>query len=208
MKKKLIAVLGGEGSGKSTQLHLLRKKYSEGQLVLTREPGGSVFGEKIRALALSPDAKGASAHTQFGLMWAARHDHMEQLILPALNEGKHVITDRFDCCSYAYQVFAQGGTDLKDLFWQVREVFLKNRKPDLYIFLDVEPEVGLTRVAKRKGSEVPNHFDQQKLDFHQRIRVGYQDFLSRVPHVVIDANRSQEEVTKEFAAAVDLALAA
>ncbi len=203
MKKgKFIVIDGGEGCGKSSQMKLLQEKYTGQRFIFTREPGGAPFAEKIRSLILSPEAKGASGETQFGLFWAARADHMNALVKPSLLAGKNVISDRFDSSSYAYQVFGQEAKHLKKLFLEMRKVYLGKFVPDLYIFLDVKPEVGLARVASRKG-EI-NHFDEQKLDFHKRIRKGYLDFVKKFPHKIIDANKSFDEVAADLEKAINL----
>ncbi|MSR71319.1 MAG: dTMP kinase [Candidatus Taylorbacteria bacterium] len=195
---KFVVLEGGEGSGKSTQLALLQKIYG-GSACFTREPGGTPIAEKIRDLILSPDLKDANGYTQFGLFWAARADHMEKLVIPALESGKHVITDRFDSSSYAYQIYGQKAHYLKDLFFKMREVYLGKIVPDLYIFLKVSPRVGLARVAARVGAKGDsNHFDERKADFHKRLTKGYIEFISQFPHIVIDADRSVDEVTEDL----------
>lgn len=198
MKNAFIVVCGGEGSGKTSQLEVFKAKVGQEKWVFSREPGGSLFGEAIRELALKhPLAKEATAQTMFGLMWASRSDHLEKLVKPALDVGKNVLCDRFDCCSYAYQIFGQEHASLKELFWKTREIFCGETVPVLYIFFDVEPEVGLARVASRKGLD-QDHFDERDLAFHRRIQAGYREFLVSVPHKIIDANRSFDEVANEF----------
>lgn len=198
MAKGFVVICGGEGSGKSTQVRRLLERYPD-KVVISREPGGSPFGEAIRNVALNHElSRQASPQTMFGLMWASRHDHIKHLIIPQLMAGKCVVSDRFDSCSYAYQVHGQECHALEELFWHMREVFLGECVPECYIFFDVEPKIGLARAAARRGFEALNHFDQRSIGFHERIRSGYQSFLTRVPHVVIDANRPLEEVSVDF----------
>jgi dTMP kinase len=142
----------------------------------------------------SPLSKDASAETQFGLIWAGRADHVWKKINPALEKGINVVSDRFDSSTYAYQIFGQEGNDLEELFFLIRKKFLKNCTPDLYIFLEVTPEEGVRRVAKRKG-EV-NHFDERKIEFHNRVRDGYKKFAGLFPDQVkiVDANPTFEIV--------------
>ena len=193
-----IAICGGEGSGKSTVLKTLRERYPH--ILTTREPGGSPFAEDIRKLILEhPEAKNASAETMQALFWAARHDHIARTILPALAKGQHIVSDRFVCCTFAYQIYGQKASHLEDFFWQAHKVYVGKNAPDLYIFLDVEPEVGLKRVLGRPGK--PNHFDEQKVPFHERIREGYLAFFAHKDagrHVIIDANQTQEKVLADI----------
>lgn len=189
---KFIVLCGGEGSGKSTMIDRLKVKYPTG-IVFTREPGGTQYAESIRALMFSADGQVSTAETQFGLAFAARNDHMHKKIIPALNTG-HVISDRFDCCTFAYQVCGGEAPQLLDLFWATRDIFVP-RKPDLYIFFDVPPAVGLARASTRKTGN--NFFDEKKLPFHEAIYAGYKEFLKKVPHKTIDARQPIEDVWKD-----------
>jgi dTMP kinase len=199
MKKGLFIVVdSGEGSGKTTQLNNARDFFGDA-LVLTREPGGSLYAEEIRNIILkSPNAGQADAKTLFALFWAARADHLKNTIRPALEAGKIVISDRFDSSTFAYQLVAQGNRDLEPLFWQMREFYLGDLKPDLYVYFDIDPVVGLARKNQQGGDEL-NHFEARKIDFHNAIRVGYKEFVTLVPNaVVIDASQSKEKVWEEF----------
>ena len=158
--KAAFVICGGEGSGKSTVIKAVKERFPDA--VITREPGGSPYAEHIRDVMFKDElAKDANSETMFGLFWAARADHMNRLVLPALREGKTVVSDRFDCCTFAYQIHGQKAAYLEELFWQTRRVFLKERTPDAYIFLDVDPEIGLKRVAGRPGKK--NHFDERDI---------------------------------------------
>lgn len=198
MKKgKFIVLDSGEGAGKTLQLEKAAKFWGD-QIVVTREPGGSKYAEQIRELILHSTYAGeANAKTMFALFWAARADHLEKTIRPAIMSGKTVITDRFDSSTYAYQLVAQGATELKDLFWMMRDVYLGDLKPDLYVYLDVDPAIGLARKNGQGPSEL-NHFEARKLEFHQRQRLGCREFMTKVPHEIIDASRSIEEVWQDF----------
>lgn len=191
--KKFIVIEGGEGAGKGTQIAKLKEKFGE-QIVTTREPGGSPYAEEIRTIILkSPNAGQANAKTHFALFWAARADHLKNTVIPALEAGKTVISDRFDSSTFAYQIFGQEASELKDFFWTMRDFYLGDIKPDLYIYLDVKVEEGLRRKHSQGGDEI-NHFDERKIDFHNRMRTGFMEFLQHVPHVIIDANPPTEEV--------------
>ncbi|MFM2357597.1 MAG: hypothetical protein RJA61_334 [Candidatus Parcubacteria bacterium] len=198
---KFIVIEGCEGAGKSTQILELKKKYGEA-VITTREPGGSPFAEVIRSVILSSSAKEADAKTQFGLFWAARADHMRNTVIPALLNGKHVICDRFDSSSYIYQIYGQEDPSLKDLFFKVRDVYLGEYVPDVYIFLDVDPKEGLSRKNKQKGV-VLNHFDQRDLSFHKRVRDGLLEFFDIVPFERIDANKGFKKVSNELVKVID-----
>ena len=190
-----IVIEGGEGSGKSTMVTKAKELFPFA--MVTREPGGAPFAEKIREVILSPAASAADANTQFALFWAARADHLKNTIIPALKVGGSVISDRFDASSYAYQIHGQQNEHLRDLFLKMREVYLGKHTPDLYIFLDVDPKEGIRRRAMHRGYDV-NHFDKRTVDFHERVRAGYLEFFKDMPHKIIDANKPLAEVEKEF----------
>ena len=200
-KTKFIVIEGGEGSGKSTLIKMAKERLVN--FVYTREPGGSLYAEQIRDIALkSQYAVNSSNETQFGLMWAARHDNLYKTIIPALKAGSHVISDRFDSATYAYQVYKNSNNSFEKLFWMMRKVFVKDNEPDLYIILDVRPEVGLKRVADRKG-EI-NHFDEKSLGFHKKIRSALLFFAKKMKKsVIIDANKPLESVSKDFFEIID-----
>lgn len=202
MKTKFIVIEGGEGSGKSTLINMAKERYGN-TFVYTREPGGSPFAETIRTVALNdPLSKDASSETQFALMWASRHDNLIKSVMPALNSGKNVLSDRFDSATYSYQIFGMGAKHLEKLFWTIRKTFLRERKPDLYIFLDVEVKEGLRRVAERK--QKTNHFDDKAISFHENIKKGYAKFRKKVSRcIVIDANQSLEMVARDFFEIID-----
>lgn len=201
-KNGLFIVLdGGDGAGKTKQRQLLKEKYGD-DVVDTREPGGSPYAEEIRNIILnSENAKGADARTMAGLFWAARRDHIVNTIVPALESGKIVICDRFDSSTYAYQIFGQGAEELKENFFDLREFFLQGCEPDLYIYMDVDIETGLAR-KKGQGDEL-NHFDDRELDFYKKMKQGFAEFLEKVPHKTVDANKSISQVHEELVSIID-----
>ena len=177
-KGKIIAFEGADGAGKSTQIRMLKNIYPEA--VFTREPGGTAFAEEIRSLIFK--GEDASAETHFMLFWAARMEHINKFILPALMKGKIVFTDRFDLSTFAYQLRGQLDTkDLDTLFWQIRQqlVVPKIGFENLsYIYLDMDVETSIRRLADRDGEVT--HFDKQSIDFHQRVRDGGREFIRKV----------------------------
>jgi dTMP kinase len=198
---KFIVIDGGEGAGKSTLLRYLKDEILAGQKVIfSREPGGTLISELIRNVILSPDLKNSTAKTQLLLFWAARAQHIEELIEPSLAKGINVIVDRFDSSSYAYQLYAQGHTELKDLFFELRDKVLGKTVPDLYVFLEVSPEVGLARVTLRSAetTEKNNHFDDKHIDFHRKLTGGFKEFLKDHKHKIINAEQPLEKVKADL----------
>lgn len=172
-----ITFEGGEGAGKSTQVrlldeHLRGKGY---QTVLTREPGGTPTGERLRELLLNDRAVGFTSRAEMFVFGASRAQHLDEKIIPALKEGKIVICDRFADSTVAYQGYGRG-IDF-ELIHQLNALAVGDCYPDLTFFLDVETELGLRRRAKEQDK-----FQAENLDFHRRIRDGYlkqlQDILS------------------------------
>ncbi len=199
-KPPFIVIEGGEGSGKSSLMAALKEEWGD-RIFATREPGGSPYAEVIRDVTLkNPLAKGTPAETTLCLMFAARFDNTARAILPALESGKPVVADRFDGSSYAYQVHSQSASRLEDIFWSLRKRLVV--VPDMYIFVDVDPKEGIRRVRSRNRSILKgrqyDHFDDREIEFHKNVRAGYLKFLTKVPHLVIDANRPLKEVQEEF----------
>ena len=198
MKKGLFIVIdSGEGAGKTSQLNRAKEIYGD-SLVLTREPGGSPYAEEIRHVILkSPHAAQADAKTLFALFWAARADHLKNTVIPALEAGKTVISDRFDSSTFAYQIIAQGAKELKEFFWQMRDFYLGDLKPDLYVYFDIDPVIGLSR-KNNQGADERNHFEDREIEFHKKLREGYKEFITHVPHAVIDASQPIDKVWDDF----------
>lgn len=198
---EFIVLDGGEGAGKSTQMQKLKNHFGD-SVVITREPGGSPYAEEIRQIILNSEhAGGANALTMFALFWAARADHLARTVIPALESGKTVISDRFDSATFSHQIYGQESRDeLEEFFWTMREKYLAHCSPDLYILLDIDPKLALAR--KQGGDVEHNHFDERQLDFHERVREGIHVFSSQVPSRIIDASRSVDEVTDELVQAL------
>lgn len=199
-KKKFIVIDGLDGLGKTTIIKIFKRIYKD-EVVFTREPGGtgSVVAEKLRHIMLKYKKSGNfGANMMFGLIWPSREANMNDVVIPALKSGKHVISDRGDSSTVAYQIFGPQAKYLLPLFWLTRKIFLGKFTPDLYIILDADPRIGLKRKAEQKGI-TKNHFDNQTLSFHRRVRKGFKYFSKSlgVDCVIVDANRPQQVVLNE-----------
>lgn len=203
---RFISFEGGDGTGKTTQIKQLidTLKVHGIECVATREPGGSPGAEEIRELLVTGKPGRWDALSETLLLFAARHDHIEQTIRPALKAGTWVITDRFTDSTYAYQ--GAGGGLNRESIRRIEAVSIEYFKPDLTIVLDLPPETGLARTHKRKDdvSEKESRFEQFELDFHTRLHQGYLDIAKRERDrcVVIDASQSVEEIAAAVFAAV------
>jgi dTMP kinase len=204
---RFITFEGGEGAGKSTQLKRLvaRLEASGREVVATREPGGSPGAESIRELVLKGAADRWSPVTETLLMYAARRDHVERVIRPALARGAWVVCDRFADSTRAYQG-AAGGVD-PALIAAMETHVLGETRPDLTLIFDMPVEVGLERAHARAGSEM--RFESKGLAFHERLREGFLAIARAEPGrcAIIDAKGTLAEVETAVWAAVDSRLA-
>lgn len=194
---KYVVFDGMDGSGKGTQMSLLEKKFGD-VAVFTREPGGTPFAEKIRGLVRDDPLAGKStALNNFLLFWAAREELQENLVVPGLQSGKRVFSDRGDSSTYAFQLWGEEHRELLGLFKIMRKHVLEKRHPpDLYVIFDLPAEVARTRVVQADRGEM-NHFDARDLAYYQRVREGFQSFAKDHPVKLIDATRLPEEVHRE-----------
>lgn len=202
IKGHFIAIEGVDGAGKGVQSRRLRDELQGSgiDVLLTREPGGSPGAEEIRNLLVHGAAERWDAMTELLLIYAARRDHMVKTILPALKQGRWVISDRFADSSRAFQGIAGGlGLDaVEAIHAQVTAGFA----PDLTLVLDLDPELSLARTVARGGSE--DRFEKKGLAYQQRVREAFLQLARRSPrsHVLIDASRSVDEVAHEILRAV------
>ena len=204
---RFITFEGGEGAGKSTQVQRLaaRLKASGHEVVTTREPGGSPGAESIRDIVLRGDADRWSPVTETLLMYAARRDHIERVIRPALARGAWVICDRFADSTRAYQG-AAGGVD-PGFITALETYILEATRPDLTLVFDLPAETGLERAHARAGAEM--RFESKGIAFHERLRAGFQAIAAAEPDrcAVIDAAASMDGVEAAVWATVEARLA-
>ena len=199
---KLITLEGGEGVGKTTNLqyitHVLTSRGID--LVVTREPGGTRLAESIRSLLLSEHDEKISEITELLLIFAARAQHLSKVIIPALTNGKWVVSDRFTDATFAYQ---GGGRGLNEqTIAQLEQIVQGDLRPDLPLVLDLAPEIGLERARKRAALD---RFEREKLEFFSRVREAYRHRAAREPQrcVLVDASRPLDEVQHDILEALE-----
>lgn len=200
-----ISFEGIDGSGKSTQARLLadRLRAAGNKVVHTREPGGSPGAEEIRSLVLEGEPDRWSAETEILLFTAARRDHLERTIEPALAAGEIVICDRFADSTRMYQGISRG--DLRAVVDQLHSLMI-GREPDLTILIDMDPEVGLARAKGRQTAE--ERFEDFGLPLQQKMRAGFLALAQEYPDrfVVIDGDDSLDSVAENVLAVVQARL--
>lgn len=186
-----ITFEGPEGAGKTTIISMVAKELKEA--LLTREPGGIDIAEQIRMVILDKDNTAMDPRTEALLYAAARRQHLVEKVKPAIEDGKVVLCDRFVDSSLAYQGHARG-LGIDEVF-SINQFAIEKMMPDLTIYFDIEPELGLERINKNKGREV-NRLDLEKLDFHHKVREGYHLVMERFPDriVKIDASGDVNDV--------------
>lgn len=197
---RFVTFEGIDGSGKSTQARRLAEALTARgrDVVLTREPGGSPGAEEIRRLVLEGDPDRWSAETEILLFTAARRDHLERTILPALEAGKVVICDRFADSTRVYQGVTRG--DLRNIVDRLHALMI-GREPDLTILIDMDPATGLSRALGREAGE--ERFEGFGLEMQQRMRAGFLALAKEFPDRfrVVDGNRGIEAVAADVIAA-------
>ncbi|MDO6459891.1 dTMP kinase [Granulosicoccaceae sp. 1_MG-2023] len=199
---KFITLEGGEGVGKTTNLAFIRQwlEARGTDLMLTREPGGTPLSEALRSLLLDNAYKGMDSTAELLMVFAARAEHLNKRILPALDAGQWVLCDRFTDASYAYQ--GHGRRMGRQRIAVLEKLVQGDLRPDLTLLLDVDPQTGLQRVDARAARD---RFENEQLSFFQRVREGYLARAQAEPErfAVIDAAQPLAAVQKDIAAALE-----
>jgi dTMP kinase len=199
---RLIALDGADGCGKSTNLQFIAELIrSNGYDVITsREPGGTPLGETLRSIVLNPAGPSIHVDSELLLMFAARAQHLHQLIYPALQRGCWVITDRFTDATYAYQGGGRGIPERR--IAELEHWVMGDFRADLSIYLDISPEIAQQRIADRQQLD---RFDAESADFQQRVRASYRQRAAQYPHrfVVINADEPLHSVQQSIALALN-----
>ena len=204
MKNKalFLSLEGSEGAGKSTSLKFIKQWFESNgiNLVVTREPGGTPFAEEIRNLLLANREEKVASDAELLLMYASRIQHCQKLIIPHLENGQYVISDRFNDASFAYQGFGRG-LDIERLT-ELDRWCLGDFKPDLTLFLDISVELGLKRAGDRS---TPDRFEIEDISFFDNVRKGYLERAKNEPNriKVIDASGRIEQVQARIAAVLE-----
>ena len=195
--KKFITFEGGEGSGKSTQIKLLAKKIAETSSVcVTREPGGTTSAEEIRKLLVRGKADKWSSVSELLLLFAARKDHIDKLILPALSSNKWVLCDRFVDSTYVYQGMC-GKTSL-DIIKKIEKIVIGQFKPELTFLINIDPKVGIQR-SKRPGNK-DLRYENMDIKFHNKIYKSYRKLasLNKRRIFMIDGSKTISDIENEI----------
>ena len=192
--KRFITFEGGEGSGKTTQIKILKRKLLKyGNVVTTREPGGSPNAEKIRSLLVKGEKDRWSEISELLLISAARKDHLDKILLDALRNKKFVLCDRFTDSTIVYQGYGKG-IDLK-LINKLDALVTKKLKPKITFLLNIKPEIGLKRSRGRNNREL--RYENMPIEYHKKINSSFLKLSKKDPKrfVVIDASKDKEEIS-------------
>ncbi len=197
MEKGLFITLeGGEGSGKTTAGKTVVRKLTEDgfDVLYTREPGGIDIAEQIRRVILDVNNTAMDERTEALLFAASRRQHLVEKVIPALQQGKLVICDRFVDSSLAYQGYARG-IGLENVM-KINEFAIDQHMPDLTIYFDISPEEGLKRLT---GRDEINRLDVEKVNFHKKVQEGYEKLLEMFPERIrtIDASQNREALAED-----------
>lgn len=200
---KFITIDGLEGAGKSTQIDFIKKYLSarNRDVFLTREPGGTDLGERLRVLLLDKKIDAMNPDTELLLMFAARNEHVKKVIVPKLEQGVWVISDRFTDASYAYQ---GGGRGIPlERIGELEQWTLQDFVPDMTFLLDLDVELGLSRVEQRGEKD---RFEEEHKDFFNKVREIFSNRASKYPERIklIDASKNIDETSSQIKKILDL----
>ena len=201
MHGKFITIEGTEGVGKTTNIEFIQTWLNQQQVdfVTTREPGGTPLAEQIRELLLTPRDEKVCNSAELLLMFAGRAQHLDQVIVPAIQSGLCVVCDRFTDATYAYQGFGRGMDST--LIAHLERLVQAELRPDLTLILDIPVEIGLQRASQRSA---PDRFEREQTEFFERVRQGYLSIAANEPQrcVVIDASQPLEDVQRDITTAL------
>jgi len=200
-----ITIEGGEGGGKSTNIAFIKEHLENTgrKVIITREPGGTKLGEKIREVLLNPDHKGMDDGTELLLMFAARAQHLAEVIKPAIAKGIWVLCDRFTDATYAYQ---GGGRGISEKRISVLEQWVQgDLRPDLTLLFDLPIEVGMKRAGERADLD---RFEQEKMTFFENVRISYLAMARMYPnrYRILNAEQNLDQVQRDIKAIFDMEL--
>jgi dTMP kinase len=198
-KAFFITIEGGEGSGKGTLINNLKGAYPE--FVFTREPGGTRISEQIREIIVGKDNTELVPEAEALLFAAARAQHMSEKIIPAIERGKTVVSDRFIDSNFAYQGYARGLG--MDKIMRANELAIGGHMPDMTIYLDIDPEVAFKRIAE--NNRETNRLDLESMEFHKKVREGYLTVAEMHPkrYRIINADQTPNEVFEDVVNAIE-----
>ncbi len=205
MKKAPLIIFDGlDGSGKSTQVALLKERINGNHKVLfTREPGGAPLSEKIRDIFSTPEGAQSSAQTQLFLVSASRSNWVEEVTTPNLKEGTPVISERGDSSTFAYQIYMKKRIDLENLFWEIRDILFGEFKPSHYFIFDVSA-VEAKRRVNTDTKRTRSIFDMDPIDSYERAREGFHIFTEKLSGEVtlVDGDRDPKIIHEEVYAQI------
>jgi dTMP kinase len=202
---KFVAFDGLDGSGKDTQLRLLKEKLSPDSNFFTYEPGGTDFADLIRALIFRAESE-STPTCDFFLFWASRAAHLEDTVEPALEKGFNVLTNRYASSTWAFQICGEQQRQLEPLFRTIHSMLPGMLAPDAYFIFDLPAEVAFERTkarAEQALAQEQTRFDVKPLEYHRRVRDGFREFKAFAcetgsQYFVIDANRDEQSIHKDL----------
>ena len=205
MKGKFIVIEGGDGAGKDTQIELLKRDFDTEAFLYTREPGGTKLGKVLREMLLHETYGSLPLLTEAFLFLADRAQHVAEVVLPAIQRGRIVISNRSYISMIAYQLHGRDRMDLAPMVDLAVANIYKDAKPDLAIILDLPPQVGIDR--QKAAGKTFDTMEQMSLEERGKVRDGFLAVAKQMPQaLVVDANRSVEEIYIDIKAAVEKVL--